>query len=135
MIRNGAAPPLKLSVLAGTMCVARLPPDAVLPDWVPDAAWCSITRTAEELSIVCEAVLVPPNVRQQGGWRLLQVEGPLDFALTGILSRIAAPMADAGISIFALSTFDTDYVLVSEAELGVAVSRLRESGIIVSGPV
>ncbi len=135
MTRNGAPPPLKVRVLAGTMCVARLPPDAVLPDWVPDAAWCSITRTAEELSIVCEAVLVPPNIRQQGGWRLLQVEGPLDFALTGILNRIAAPMADAGISIFALSTFDTDYVLVSEAELGVAVSRLRESGIIVSGPV
>ncbi|MDZ7840329.1 MAG: ACT domain-containing protein [Gammaproteobacteria bacterium] len=135
MTGSGAALPLKLSVLPGTMCIARLPPDAVLPDWVPEAAWCSITRTAEELSIVCEAVHVPPNVRQQGGWRLLQVAGPLDFALTGVLHRIAAPMADAGVSIFALSTFDTDYVLVSEAELGVAVSRLRKSGIIVSEPV
>jgi uncharacterized protein len=135
MIGSGTAAPLKLSVLAGTMCVARLPPDADLPDWVSDAAWCSITRTAEELSIVCEAVRVPPDVRQQGGWRLLQVAGPLDFALTGILNRIAAPMADAGVSIFALSTFDTDYVLVSETDLGVAVARLRDSGIIVSGPV
>lgn len=135
MTGGGEAAPLKLSVLAGTMCVARLPPDAVLPDWVPHSAWCSITRTAKELSIVCEAVRVPPNVRQQGGWRLLQVEGPLDFALTGILNRIAAPLADEGISIFALSTFDTDYVLVGEAQLVAAVARLRESGIIVSGPV
>lgn len=128
---DAEAPPLKLRVLNGTMCIARLPADAAAPPWLPEAAWCSVTRTDEELSIVCESRFVPAGVRRNGGWRLLQVEGPLDFSLTGVLHRITAPMAEAGISLFAVSTFDTDYVLVGGADLEKAVSCLEAAGLIV----
>lgn len=125
---------MKMRVLGGVMAIARLPPDSKLPAWVMESSWFSATRTAGELSIVCAAAVVPATVRQQGGWRLLEVEGPLDFNLTGILNRITAPMADAGISVFALSTFDTDYVMVREADLAASVSCLRACGIVVSLP-
>lgn len=113
------------------MSVARLAPDAPLPDWLPDQPWYSVTRTVDELSIVCESRLVPAGVSSNDGWRLLRVEGPLDFSLTGILHRITAPLAAAGISLFAMSTFDTDYVLVKERDLEDAAARLMESGLIV----
>lgn len=125
---------LAINVLEGAMCVARLPADAPMPDWIAGAGWCSVTRTDDELSIVCEARLVPDGVRRNDGWRMLQVQGPLDFNLTGILFRITAPLANAGISIFALSTFDTDYVLVGERDLREAISHLRAAGIIVRAP-
>lgn len=131
---NEKALPLKLKVLNGNMCIARLPADAGIPAWVPETAWCSVTRTGEELSIVCESRFVPADVRQNGGWRLMQVEGPLEFSLTGILHRITAPMADAGVSLFAISTFETDYVLVGETDLEDAVSCLKASGLIVYMP-
>lgn len=131
---KGDASPMKLKVLNGNMCIVRLPADAAMPAWVPEAAWCSVTRTGEELSIVCESRFVPGDVRQNGGWRLMQVEGPLDFCLTGVLHRITAPMARAGISLFAVSTFDTDYVLVGETELENAVACLKASGLIVCMP-
>lgn len=129
---EGAA--LRVYVLDEVMCVARLPADAPVPEWLPDAPWWSITRTGDELSVVCEARFVPDAVRQNSGWRMLQVQGPLDFSLTGILHRITAPMAAADISLFALSTFDTDYVLVADADLEDAVRCLRESGVIVHPP-
>lgn len=83
-----------------------------------------MTRTPTETSIVCEA----PPVEGEPGWRALMVEGPLDFSLTGILAGIAAPLAAAGISIFAISTFDTDYVLVKEARIDEATTVLRAAG-------
>lgn len=122
---------LKLRVLAGSLSIARLAPDAGMPDWLPDTGWWAVTRTDEELSIVCESRFVPDGIRQNRHWRALQVEGPLDFSLVGILNRITAPMAAAGISLFAVSTFDTDYVLVREPDLQGAIACLTESGIIV----
>lgn len=127
--------PLTLNVLAATLTVARLPADADRPDWIEGGRWYSMTRTSDELSVVCESRLVPAGARQSGPWRALQVEGPLDFSLTGILYRIAGPLAGAGISLFAVSTFDTDYVLVGEADLERAAGCLRDSGIIVRPPV
>lgn len=125
---------LTLTVLDGAMSVARLAPDEPVPDWVPDRPWCSVTRTADELSIVCESRFVPSGVRSNDGWRLLRVEGPLDFGLTGVLHRITAPLAAAKISLFTISTFDTDYVLVKEGDLEHAVAHLLESGLIVHRP-
>ena len=87
-----------------------------------------MTRTADELSIVCETDYVPSEVEQESGWRALVVEGRLDFALTGILVSLAAPLADAGVSIFALSTFNTDYLLVRADDLPRAVAALRAAG-------
>jgi len=125
---------LTLTVLDGAMSVARLAPDEPVPAWVADGSWCSVTSTADELSIVCESRFVPSGVRSNDGWRLLRVEGPLDFGLTGVLHRITAPLAAAKISLFTISTFDTDYVLVKEADLERAVAHLLESGLIVRRP-
>jgi uncharacterized protein len=120
-------------VLAGELAVCRLPAEAPVPSLPDDAALSSVTRTADELSVVCPVAAAPPGARVEPGWRALQVAGPLDFALTGILAAIAAPLAQAGIAIFATSTYDTDYVLVREAALPAAVEALRRAGHAVSG--
>ena len=116
---------LRLSALPQSLAVCRLDPGAPLPAWV---GWqdplVSVTRTAEELSIVCPAVRVPGDVRAERGWRAFKVEGPLDFALTGILARLSTCLADAGISLFAVSTFDTDFLLVREAQFDAASAVL-----------
>jgi hypothetical protein len=92
----------------------------------------SITRTADELSIVCAADQVPTENRDQirceRDWQGFKIEGPLDFSLTGILVAIAAPLADAGISIFAIATYDTDYVLVRRSQADHAIAVLRQHG-------
>lgn len=124
-------PALVLDVMAGRLSIVRLPSDAGAPSWIGSTSWYSVTRTEDELSVVCESRLVPPEVQQNGPWRALKVVGPLDFGLTGVLYRIARPLAGAKISIFAVSTFDTDYVLVREQDLRGAVSSLSESGIVV----
>lgn len=119
---------LDLSLLPDTFAVCRLPPDAPLPAWAMGGAFHAITRTADELSLVCAQQLVPAGVTCQPGWRCLQVAGPLDFSLTGVLASLAAPLADAGVSIFALSTYDTDYLLTPERSLDTALAALRGAG-------
>lgn len=119
---------LTLTILAGRFCVCRLPADAGIPVWVPRAGWVSITRTAAELSIVCAEDAVPGNVPAERPYRLLEVEGPLDFALTGIILSVARPLAAAGIAIFVVSTFDTDYLLVRVEALSTAIAALQAAG-------
>ena len=120
---------LVMSTLAGRLAVFRLPGDAVVPEWAMQGAFSSITRTPHELSIVTSIAAVPADAqRTSGPWTAFMVHGPLDFALTGILSRIAAALARAEISIFAISTFDTDYVLVPSADAERARSALAASG-------
>jgi len=116
-----------LHVLAGYYAVCRLPSDAPIPEWAK-GDFCAITRTPHELSVACEQYLIPEGTRCERGWRILQVEGPLEFSTTGILSSIAGPLADAGVSIFAISTFDTDYVLVKEEVLEKAIQALGVAG-------
>jgi hypothetical protein len=124
-------PRLILSLLPETLAVARLPADAVLPGWVDwSDPFVTVSRTRDELSVVCPEARLPPdfetdNVKAERGWRGFKVEGPLDFALTGILSRLASPLAEAAISIFAISTFDTDYLLVRTRDLDAAVAVLQ----------
>jgi hypothetical protein len=88
----------------------------------------SLTRTEAELSLVCAAQLAPQDAVVENGWSALVVDGPLDFGLTGILASIAGPLADAQISIFALSTYDTDYVLVKTDQADAAVRTLEAAG-------
>ena len=126
--------PLSLRVLPGELAVCRLPADAATPELPARAPLAAITRTPDELSIVCRPADAPPGAEVEPGWRVLQVAGPLDFALTGILSAIAEPLAAAGISLFAVSTYDTDYVLVRETALPAAVAALRAAGHAVSAP-
>jgi uncharacterized protein len=124
-----AARSLTLHLLPGELAVCRLRPEAAVPEWALAAApFTSITRTASELSVVCPAERVPAEVRSEAGWRCLAVAGPLDFSETGVLAALAAPLAEAGISLFAVSTFDTDYLLVRAADLQRAVEALIERG-------
>jgi hypothetical protein len=116
---------LRLTILPESLAICRLDPDEALPGWLFwRADFVSVSRTAEELSIVCSAGDVPAEVTAERDWRAFKVEGPLDFALTGILARLAAPLAEADISLFAVSTYDTDYLLVREASLGQAARVL-----------
>lgn len=121
-------PSLTLSLLPETLAVCRLAPDAGVPAWAWTGEPASVTRTRDELSIVCRMDAVPRGVRAEGGWRCLKVEGPLDFALTGILASLAAPLAAAGIALFAVSTYDTDYLLVKAENLDRAAGVLRGAG-------
>lgn len=124
--------PLVLDVLPDRLTVCRLSADAALPGWARSGrGLLSITRTGDELSVVCAAEVVPPDVTQVGPFRALKVRGPLDFSLTGIMARITRPLADAGIAVFVLSTFDTDYVLVREEMLAGAIKALRQAGMTV----
>jgi hypothetical protein len=119
---------LKLTLLEDAIAVCRLEPEAVVPAWAWTGEPASVTRTREELSIVCRAEAVPEGVRRETGWRCLKVSGPLDFGLTGILASLAAPLAGAKISIFAISTFDTDYVMVKTEHLARTMEVLRAAG-------
>jgi len=125
--------PLRLSVLEERMAVCRLDPLAELPAWATAAAFYSVTRTPGELSVVCPKELVPDGVTRDGGWRALKLEGTLDFGQVGVLVSVTAPLAQAGVSIFAVSAFDTDYVLVKEPQLDAAVAALRDHGHEVQG--
>jgi hypothetical protein len=117
-----------LSLPPDRLAVCQLAPEAPIPAWAATTGFSSITRTRDELSIVCPEVVVPKGVKQEAGWRMLKVEGPLDFTLTGVLASIASPLAQAGISIFPLSTFNTDYVLVKDADVTEAVQALQAAG-------
>ncbi len=120
---------MNLSLISGTFAVCRLAPDADVPSWAwRDRTLLAITYTADELSIVCPATSVPADVLCEWPWSALKVAGPLDFSLTGILAALAASLADAGIPIFAISTFDTDYVLVKEHDLLRTCEVLEEAG-------
>lgn len=123
---------LRLSVLSDTLAVCRLTPDAALPDWALHGAFFSITRTADELSLVCPQRQVPAAVQCESDWRCLKVEGPLDFSLIGIHAALTVPLAAAEISIFAVSTFDTDYLLVKADKLESAIQVLSGAGHCVS---
>jgi hypothetical protein len=124
----------RLSLLEGRFAVCRLPACAPWP--VPRAGpLLSITRTAEETSVVCLAENAPRGARVEGGWRALKLEGPIPFEQVGVLSALSGSLAGAGLSLFALSTFDTDYILVKETDLAAAVDALRRAGFDVDGEV
>ncbi len=119
---------LTLSLLSDTFAICRLEPDADIPSWALAGDFYSITRTVEELSLVCLQEVVPEGTRAEKGYRCLKVGGPLDFSLTGIMSSLTIPLAQAGISVLAISTFDTDYLLVKEAQVDRAVQKLSQAG-------
>jgi hypothetical protein len=117
---------------AEPLAVVRLGPGADVPSWATSATLFSVTATAAETSLVCGMAGVPNKARPQGPFTAFQVEGPLDFALTGVLSALLAPLADAGISVFTISTFDTDWVLVASERADEAEEVWRRSGHTVS---
>jgi uncharacterized protein len=110
------------------LAVVRLGPGAEMPDWVTSSSVLSVTATAQETSVVCAAEGVPAKARQQGPFAAFAVAGTLDFALTGVLSALLTPLAEAEISVFTISTFDTDWILLPAERAGEAVEVWRRQG-------
>ncbi|MBY5991921.1 ACT domain-containing protein [Ferrimonas balearica] len=121
--------PLSLTLMTGRFTLHRLPADhPVAPHWLSASQLLSLTRTEEELSLVAPEEWAIDSERQEGPWRAFKVAGPLDFELVGILAQLTATLADAGVPLFALSTFDTDYLLVKSDRCGDAAAALRARG-------
>ena len=119
---------LTLAILPQAYAICRLEPRSEVPAWARGESFFSITRTAHELSVVCEDQSVPAGVHAERNRRLLRIEGTLAFSLTGILAFIAEPLAAAGISIFAVSTYDSDYLLVAAEDLHRTTAVLEAAG-------
>jgi uncharacterized protein len=119
---------LKFRRLPAIFAVCRLPPQDAAPALTTTALFTSITRTAEELSIVCPTDQAPQNAKCESPWTCFKLEGPFPFALTGVLASFLNPLAERGIPIFAISTFDTDYVLVKEEHAATALETLQAAG-------
>jgi hypothetical protein len=119
---------LHLSLLDGLYAVCRLEADALLPEWAQTGDFYALVRTADELSVVCARKVVPPEVTQEVDWRILKVAGPLEFTMIGVLARLAQPLAEADVSIFVVSTYDTDYLMVKSEKLKPALAALRAAG-------
>jgi hypothetical protein len=119
---------LTITVHPEKYAICRLDPGASVPAWAVGARFLSVTRTAFELSVVCEDAMVPEAAHAERDRRLLQIEGTLAFTLTGVFASVAEPLAKAEISIFAVSTYDTDYLLVSDKDLHRATQVLDAAG-------
>jgi len=122
------APKLSMLLLDNRLAVCQLDRGAAVPSWAIEADFFSITRTADELSIVCPKSAVPPDVKVEKGWRCFRVAGSMDFSVVGVLASMTGPLAEAGVGIFAVSTFDTDYLLVKETDLDRAIGSLVAHG-------
>jgi uncharacterized protein len=119
---------LKFRQLPGPYAIVRLAPDSPVPDWATKGDFTSITRTADELSIVCPATNLPPDVHSIHRWICLKLEGPFPFELTGVLLSFIEPLSGNGVPIFAISTYDTDYVLLQEESSATAIELLKRAG-------
>jgi hypothetical protein len=105
---------LKLKVLPEKLAICHFEKRTPIPDWAKETSFCSITRTEDELSIVCPQDKIPGGVLCEKDWKAFKVKGPLEFSLTGIVASLSTPLAEAKISIFYISTYETDFLLVKE---------------------
>lgn len=121
-----------LDIFPDSFAICRLEPDTPIPEWA-HGDFLSITRTQEEHSIVCPQDRVPDAVRSEKDWRCLRVAGKLDFSLVGVIASLTGPLADAGIGVFVVSSFDRDFLLVRDADLGRAVEVLEGAGHRIAG--
>lgn len=108
---------LKLSILSGKFGICHFANDCPIPDWAKDAEFCSITRTSSELSIICPQEKIPGGILIENDWRVFKVQGPLGFVLTGVVASLSKPLAEAGISIFYVSAYETDYLIVEDKNI------------------
>ena len=126
-------PSIHLDAIDARLAVCRLDARSDIPSWVDrSSGFTSVTRTTDELSVVCAHDDVPEGVPMEGPWRAFRVHGPIVMTLIGVVAALANPLADAGISIFAVSTFDTDYILVHEPDFDAAVDALTQAGHVVA---
>lgn len=124
---------LSLKLLPERMAVCRFESAAPLPDWIDAPGFYSVTRTAAELTIVCSEALAGADTVCERGWRCFKVRGTLDFSEIGVMFSLTRPLAENGVSIFVLSTFDTDYFMVKETDLTKAIEALTAAGHRVKG--
>lgn len=117
-----------IRVLAGEFAICRLGPSEEIPPWARGPGLVAAVRTDDHLTVVCGWDRVPDGVRRSGPWSALAVNGPMELTEVGVIAAIAAPLAAAGVSLFAVSTFDTDVVLVPADRLAAAVEALRGAG-------
>jgi hypothetical protein len=127
-------PQLHLTVLPGEFAVCRLPAGVAPPAIDPVTAFWSVTVTPEEVSVVCRAEAIPEGAEVHRGLRTIKVEGPLDFDVVGVLGSLTAPLAQANVSVFGVSTYDSDYILVNDADLRRALSALKIAGHLIRTP-
>lgn len=120
--------PVPLSILPYKLAICRLEPGVNLPDWLFHLPFWSATYTGDEISIIVPEENVPANCQSENHWSCLKVHGPLDFGLTGILASLTSPLAEAGIPVFALSTFETDYLMIKDTDLEKTIAVLRNQG-------
>ena len=125
---------LSLTLLPDAFAICRLDAEAQLPAWAIGAPWWSITRTPDELSVVCTEACVPDGVVASRGWRALRFAGPLPLDQTGVLASVTTPLAAARVSVLALATYDTDYVLIPSAQRAAAIDALERAGHSVGSP-
>jgi hypothetical protein len=125
---------LNLTLLPETLAVVRLPPEESIPEWARPGDLLALVWTRVELSVVCAERFVPPELIAERGWRGMRVEGTLDFALLGVLASLAQPLAEAGVSIFSISTYNTDYIMVKQVMLEHAIEALQLAGHVVCNP-
>jgi nitrilase len=125
---GSATPSLMLLEVAGLFAVCKLPSGSAIPAWATAGDVFSVTRTADELSVVCRQEAVPAGTHCEAGWRCVRVAGSMPFTLVGVLASLTTPVARAGVGVFAVSTFDTDYLLVKAEQFPEAVAALRAAG-------
>jgi len=115
-------PPIKLilSVLPEKLGICHFDKNSKIPDWAKNISFCSISRTPDELSIVCPQDKIPAGVLAERNWRVFKVQGPLGFVMTGIVASLAEPLAQAKISILYIDTYETSYLLVEDKNLQIA---------------
>ena len=114
--------------MEGRYAIAKFPCDAEIPAWATGSAFFSVTRTLDELSVVSAEASVPAGLDASRGWRMLKVHGPFAFEETGVVAALANPLARVGVGIFVISTYDTDYLLVQQEEIPIAVETLEHAG-------
>ena len=119
---------LNLSLLPHKYAVCQLHPDKHIPYWALLGDFVSLTRTHEELSIVCQQDNVPDDIEAERGWRCLQVQGAFDFSAAGVHASLAIPLAEADISVLAIATYATDYLLIKEQNVERALQVLEQAG-------
>lgn len=122
---------LKFKILPGTYSLCRLQPSSVIPAWVLHSSFYTVSRTPKELSIVCETKFVPAGIQKSDHWKLLLVDAVLDLSLTGITAKFSVPLAEAGVNLCVIATYDTDYVMIPEDKLQVAKEALKKAGFLI----
>ena len=119
---------LKFRQLSDRYAVVRLAPDASIPDWAARGEFTSISRTSDELSIVCPIENIPSEYASGPRWICLKLEGPFPFSQTGVLLSFIEPLSNNRVPIFAISTYDTDYIFIQEQTHELAMQLLEAAG-------